>query len=72
MVTGCLSEVIKMKCEDVLAMIDSNVQIVLYTCTGRVIKSGHKAELTRYGSWFVHGIYPHDSNAIDLIIDAEY
>lgn len=61
-----------MKCEDVFDVIGDVVQIVLYTCTGGFIKSGHKAELTQYGSWFVHGIYPHDSSAIDLIIDAEY
>ena len=61
-----------MKCEDVFSVIGDVVQIVLYTCTGRLIKSGYKAELTRYGSWFVHGIYPHDSGSIDLIIDAEY
>ena len=53
-----------MKCEDVFDVIGDVVQIVLYTCTGRVIKSGHKAELIHYGSWFVHGIYPHDSNFI--------
>ena len=61
-----------MKCEDVLAMIDSNVQVALYTCTGRAIKAGYKEELTSYGSWFVHGIYPHDSSTVDLMIDAEY
>ena len=61
-----------MKCEDVLAMIDSNVQVALYTCTGRTIKTGYKEELTHYGSWFVHGIYPRNSYTIDLMIDAEY
>lgn len=61
-----------MKCEDVLAIINSNVQVALYTCTGRAIKTGYKEEVARYGSWFVHGIYPHDSNTIDLTIDAEY
>lgn len=67
-----MSEMIKMKCEDVFNIIGDVVQIVLYTCTGRVIKSGHKAELIHYGNWFVHSIYPHDSSTIDLIIDAEY
>ena len=61
-----------MKCEDVFDVIGSVVRIVLYTCTGRAIESGHKSELTRYESWFVHGIYPHNANTIDLIIDAEY
>ena len=61
-----------MKCEDVLAIIDSNVQVALYTCTGRIIKTGYTEELNHYRSWFVHGIYPHDSSTIDLIIDAEY
>ena len=60
-----------MKCEDVLAIIDSNVQVALYTCTGRAIKTGYKEELTSYGSWFVHGIYP-NNDTIELMIDAEY
>lgn len=68
-----MSEVIKMKCEDVLAIMDDDVQIALYTCTGRAIKTGYRTELIiRYGDWFVHGIYPHDSNTIDLMIDAEH
>lgn len=61
-----------MKCEDAFAIMNDDVQIALYTCTGRAIKTGYKAELIRYGSWFVHGIYPHNSNTIDLMIDAEY
>lgn len=62
-----------MNCEDVFIMMDDDVQICLYTCTGRAIKTGHRRELIiRYGDWFVHGIYPHNSNTIDLMIDAEY